>query len=304
MKIHNMSYLCKSGVKNVFSARTMSFASIGVLVACFLLIGLSFLSALVIDRIADEIGGQSEMTVYLDENIDDTDTAVMESKLRALTGISDILYQTKEDNLFIMCDKLGETPESLLSNPQSDNPFLSSFTLRVSEPEQFEAYYQRISNMSGVAAVKGSAKAANALVGIKKVVSYVSFGVIIILIAVSMLIVSNTIRITVFSRRNEISIMKYVGATDTFIRTPFIIEGILIGLIAAALACAILILCYHQLPFIFGQSIQSGYIADMVMRKIQFDIYTWVNLFAGCCTVGGIVGSIGGAVFVRKYLRV
>jgi cell division transport system permease protein len=282
----------------------MSFASIGVLIACFLLIGSAVLFTLDINQIASYIGDQNEIVIYLDESLTDRDIEVVELEIREIDSILEYTYHSKEDNLQIYSEKLGGTPAELLVDPMQDNPFVATYELRVSDPEAFSETVTLLEGIEGILKVQGSAEVAQTLVAIRQSVFYAGAGIVAILVVVSVVIITNTIKLTVFSRRKEINIMKYVGATDSFIRFPFLIEGMLIGLCAATIAFLVLGLGYTYLLQWLMENYQSDYIMGFFLSNaIDFrDIA--VYMFCGFAALGCVLGVVASGFFVRKYLRV
>jgi cell division transport system permease protein len=304
MRAHNFLFLFKQGTKNVLSNKLMSFASIGVLIACFLLIGAAVLFTIDVNEVAAYIGDQNEVVVYLDERLSDNDIDVVDLEIRGISNILEIKYSSKEDNLARLAEKLGEDPAVLLNNPDADNPLFASYQLRLADPAIFEDTIKTLSGIDGVYKVEGSSEVANTLVAIQQAVLWAGIGIVAILVVVSVVIITNTIKLTVFSRRKEINIMKYVGATDTFIRLPFLVEGMLIGLLAAAIAFFILGFGYTYLMNWLAENYMNDFILGFFLANaIEFrDIALY--MFGGFAALGCLLGVIASGFFVRKYLRV
>jgi len=302
MKVHNIAYLCKTGIKNACSNKMMSFASIGVLVACLLLMGMAVLLGLNIHTLTEEVGRQNQLTAYFDKNLSDNDLAKIELKINSLENVLGTRIITEEENLQKLCERLGETPETLLKTPTDDNPLFASCIVQIKSSEEFSQTAMQIEKIKGIVKVNGSKETANMLAAIEHSVLYCGIGIVVLLMAVSVLIVSNTIKLTVFARRREIAIMKYVGATDGFIRLPFLIEGVVIGLLAAVLALLILCAGYTWLIGSVGDHIQI-IPEQFFYSAVGFcDVASY--MFAGFSATGVLVGILGGSLFVRKYLRV
>lgn len=304
MRTHNMAYFCKAGAGGIIQGRTMSLASIGALSCCLFLIGMAFWGILTTGRLAEAAGGRNRIAVYLEEDLDRRDIDAMKLELAAMDGVSDIFYHSKKDNLLLMCERLEEAPASLLYQPDEDNPFLASFTLRISDPEKFDTCYDQAIQMQGIVAIKGSVKTAEILMVVKKIFLYAGMGIMVVLMAAAALIVSNTIRITIFGRKKEISIMKYVGATDSFVRFPFFIEGILIGVISAFVAFGLLGAGYLWLMALFESGHCGGYLHEIALSAAGLDTATWLAILAGFIIIGMTIGSAGSALSARKYLKV
>lgn len=304
MRAHNFLFLFRTGAKNVLSNKLMSFASIGVLIACFLLIGVAVLFSMDLSLVATYMGDQNEVNVYLDENLRNSDIEVVDLKIRGIENVVEISYSSKEDNLKKLAEKLGETPETLLNDPQADNPLFASYQLRIADPEHFTETMKALEAIDGVKKVEGSAELADTLLAIQTAVLYGGIAIVAILVIVSTVIITNTIKLTVFSRRREINIMKYVGATDTFIRLPFLVEGMLIGILAAAIAFFILGFGYTYLIRWLQEGYQNDFlIGFFISNAIEFkDV--GIYMFGGFSALGCLIGILGSGFFVRRYLKV
>ncbi|MDL2233407.1 permease-like cell division protein FtsX [Ruminococcaceae bacterium OttesenSCG-928-L11] len=304
MRAHNFVFLLRQGTRNVFSNKLMSFASIGVLIACFLLIGSAVLFTLDINRMADYIGDQNEVVVFLEDDLSQEDIEVVDLEIRQMDNILERRFYTKEENLRLLSEKLGETPEDLLTDPEQDNPLVASYELRIKDPANFAETITLLEGIEGVLRVDGSAEVAKTLVAIRQTVFYAGTGIVVILVVVSVAIITNTIKLTVFSRRKEINIMKYVGATDGFIRFPFVVEGMLIGIVAAAVSFLILGLGYTYLLQYLWEHYQSDFILGFFLANaVEFKEIA-VYVFGGFAGLGCVLGMISSGFFVRKYLRV
>ena len=305
MRAHNFFFLFGQGVKNVVSNKLMSLASIGVLIACFLLIGSAVIFTLDINQVAGYIGDQNEVVVYVNEEATDEDIDTIDSNIRSIvSNIAELRFYSKEDNLNRLAQRLGEDPAELLVDPQQDNPLLASYELRLSDPSAFAETITLLEGIDGIIRVEGSTEVAQTLVAIKQSVFYVGTIVVAILILVSVVIITNTIKLTVFERRREINIMKYVGAKDGFIRFPFLIEGMIIGLVAATVAFLILGFGYTYLM----QWLWENYSTDFIMgfflaNAIEFRSIA-LYMFGGFAGLGCFLGMSASSIFVRKYLRV
>lgn len=301
MRLHNFSYLFKEGARNVMSNKLMSFACIGVLVACLLLIGSAALFTLNVNSIVRHVEQQNEIVVFLSEDLSREEAEVMDLSLRNMDNILDITFVSGEEALENLRQKTDEEFAGLFEGLEDDT-LLDSYVLRIRDSSMIEDTVAILRGMDGVFKVNAATDVAQILLGLKRTVSYAGATVVAILAVVSVLIITNTIKITVFARRKEINIMKYVGATDTFIRLPFLVEGMLIGLLAAALAFLILGLGYtyllqwvnenyaQMLPLIIDNAVDFRPIAP--------------QMFGAFAAFGVFIGIVGSGVFVRRYLKV
>lgn len=301
MRLHNVTYLLKEGGRNIFSNKLMSFACIGVLVACFLLIGSAVLLSLTVNNVVEYVENQNEVVAFLDDDATADDIKVIELALNSLDNIGQITFVSKEEALESEKVKAGEYSQ-IFDGLEKDNPLPASYTIQIKDLSMLEDTVDDILAIDGIQKVNAQTQVASILAGLKTTVNYAGMGIVLILIAVSVVIITNTIKLTVFSRRKEINIMKYVGATDGFIRMPFLVEGMLIGLIAAVFAFLILGFSYTYLLQWAGEQ-YSEYIGVLLSSAVNFrDIALYI--FVGFAAIGMFIGTVGSGVFVRKYLKV
>lgn len=303
MRVNSFTYLFQSGFKNLWHNRLMSAASIGVLMACMMLIGGAALLSLNVRNIVGVAGEENEVVVFLEEGLDEDEIEQVGRDIQKLGNIEDVTYVSKEEALRTEQEK--EKWGGLLDGlTEEDNPLPASYRIHLVDITENKLLKtcQQIAQIDGIEDYNAPYKEASILTDIQNAVTIVGFIVVVILIAVSIMIIANTIKITVFSRSKEISIMKLVGATDTFIRLPFMIEGILIGLIAAGLAFGILWLGYGYAldSFQFSDSSWLSITADSLVSFEDVAVYLF-GLFAA---LGAGLGWLGSIVFVRKHLKV
>ena len=302
MRLHNFGYLIKEGARNIFSNKLMSFACIGVLVACLLLIGGSVLLMLNVNQVVGVVEDQNEIVAYLSEGMSSDDVQVLDLSLNGMDNILQVRFVTKSEALAELKAQTGGSAILFEGLEGDENPLLDRYILRLDDLSKLEETVKKISTLDGIEKVEAQPEVAKILTGLKRVVAVSGAGIVLILVVVTIVIITNTIKLTVFSRRKEINIMKYVGATDVFIRMPFLVEGMLIGLIAAVLAFLILGFSYTYLLQWAGEN-YSNYIGIVVNNAIDFrDIA--LHLLGGFCTLGVFIGVAGSGVFVRRYLKV
>ena len=302
MRLHNFGYLIKEGAKNVVRNRLMSFACIGVLVACMLLIGGAAMISLNVNAMVDFVEDQNELVVYLNENITSGEILAMNATLAEFDNIATFIFISKHESLEqLIADTGGE--DSLYTTLRgADNPLLDKYIVSVSDIAYMSDTVARLRMTRGVYRVNYSAEVATILVAVRRAVAYAGMVVVGILIVVSIVIITNNIKLTIFARRREINIMKYVGATDAFIRMPFLVEGIIIGLVAAITAFLILGFGYTYLISWIGEEF-SGVVGPLFDRAVDFWLiapYVF-GFFAG---LGVFIGIVGSGSFVKKYLKV
>lgn len=299
--LNSFFYLVKQGFKNLWNNRLMSLASIGVLVSCMLLIGAAALLAVNVSSVVDELEDQSEAIIYLDDNTTEDDQARIRKAIIATGKISTIELIRKDQALSEMMSAMGD--EGLLFEAyKEDNNLPDSYRITFDDVSDLESTVAAIENIDGVLSVSAMTEVANVITGLKKM-AYVG-GVIIIglLIAVSLMIVGNTIKITVFSRRREVNIMKYVGATNGFIRLPFIVEGMSLGVISGAISYVLIYFGYDYFTkWVLSQ--KSEWFSMLVSGIVPFTAISH-QLLIGFLGGGALIGIFGCVTFIGRHLKV
>lgn len=300
MKHNVLGYLLGEGFRNVFNNKKSSGASLAIMCATMLIFGVFFLIVENINNMVTTLEEQQGMQVFIKEDATEAQIEQIGEQIKALDGVNTVTYVSKEDALNSMKEKLKDK-QSLLSGWDEDNPFRASYVvtltdLKLSGDIQSEIY----NTIDNIYNIESRDDTINALVSIANGVRIVSATILILLILISIFIIANTIKLTVHARRKEISIMKYVGATDGFIRWPFVIEGILIGIMAALLSIALLALIYALI---------SNSVANSdIMQKIGVNLLSFnnmLNLLIVVYLILGIgIGTLGSSISMRKYLKV
>lgn len=297
----SLGYLLKEGVRNIHQNKDISFAAIGVLVACLLLVGSSVLFALNVNSVAGYFETQNEVMVFLEDSVKGEELIALDEKIKVVDNINSVTFVSRDDGLRDWMQQLGDDG-TLLNWLVNDNPLQNSYRIVLTDLARMDETLEKISAISGVESVSASHDVATAVVSLKKAVSVAGSAIVIILAVVSLMIIENTVRLTVFSRRKEISIMKYVGATDAFIRLPFISEGVLLGLISATMALFILWGGYE----VFARYLMESQVSWMQLVYSQIVPFKDVVVKLAVYFLGGGVtmGALGSYVFLGKYLKV
>ena len=292
MGISRFGYLIKEGVKNVWSNRIMSIASICVLMSCLILTGSAILLSMNVAQVVESVGDSNETTVYLNDDVSGVEAAYIGKDLQKLDNIASVEFYSKEEAFKEYEDVLGD---EIFANLQgNDNPLPDAYHISMVDLSEYEQTVSEIMNINGVNSVSNRSDVAKQLTNISNLVSTLSFWIVLALTVISLFIISNTIRMTMYSRRFEISIMKSVGATNAFVRIPFIVEGMMIGLISSIISSVGLYFLYNLLMKIITDIIPFAAIPInnvIVYVSISFVI------------AGIVVGAIGAFISVRKYLK-
>lgn len=338
MKLSSVRYLIKEGIKNTWTNRLMTVASVGVLVACMVIMGIAVMisenanmamgnlekqnvvmaymkdyswalygdGAKTEDNSSTEqtTEGTAETTEKADKNgIKPSDYVIHnEEEAKALCdqiakidNVASVTFVTSEEGLETAIQTIPEEDRDFFTflEGEKENPLPCAAKVSMADMERFEETVKEISKLEGISSIQSNSALADTLSAIKNGITVAGIWIIIILLIISLVIVSNTIRVTMYTRKLEISIMKAVGATDTFVRLPFVVEGMVIGLVSALIAEGLLYFFYRiateNIVRTFGGVIPFG---DMV--------WTLLLMFLGIGIVAGVIGSV---IMISKYLR-
>ncbi len=302
MKWSSFRYLAKQGLHNMVRNRLMTFASVGVLTVCLIITGVAGLFTANMNSLMDYLGSQNLLVVYPQEDLDEAGLAQLDSELRSISGLLEVTYVSKDEALEMMRESMGDQGELFDVFEGEENPFLANYRVVLQDVSQMGEIIPQLEAISGVDEVTYPAQLPEMFVSLHKAVTIISVGLVVVLGFVSVVVISNTIRLTVFARRKEINIMKYVGATNGFIRLPFFVEGIVVGLIAGVLSAA-LVLGGYQLLVIYSVDF-TGFMGQMIADILLPLEQVWWAVLAAFLVFGSLIGSVGTATSIRKYLKV
>ena len=240
MKLYNFRYLLKEGFRNLKGNRTMTIASVAVLVSCLILTGAAMLFSLNIGVAMESIEGNNSITVYLREDMPTLESVQVGEQLRKIDNIAECEFVSKDEALESMMELLGDDGTVLEGLTGSENFLPDAYDISMVDLTKYDQTIADIKAVEGVDHITDYSDIADKLTDLDNLVTMVGFWVVLLLGIVSLFIIANTIRVTMYSRRMEISIMKSVGATNWFVRWPFVVEGIVIGLTAGILASVLL----------------------------------------------------------------
>ena len=287
-------YLVKEGFKNVWSNRIMSIASVCVLISCLILTGAAALFSINVAKMVDEVGESNETIVYIKEGYSQLEAVYVGKEIEKVPNVASARFYSKEEAFEQYRSTLGD---SLFSRIEDRNPLPDSFIVVMHDLSQYDDTVAQIQKIEGVDpdTILNRKDFADKLTRISSLVTIFSIAVVSALLVISLFIIANTIRATMYSRRFEISIMKSVGATNSFVRMPFLVEGMVIGLISALIATGALALVYQGV----------GMVVENAQSMFDFIPYSDVLPYvAAAFTVFGVfVGFCGGFLSIRKYLK-
>lgn len=352
MKMRSMKYLVGEGFKNTWANRLMSLASVGVLIACMVVIGLAILISENVNVAVGKLEQQNVVMVYMkdyswalygehddvatssedntsseetssntaaegdtaseteeetaDENgikpsdyiiHNDAEAQALCDKIAKLENVASVEYVSGEEGLESVKESMLEGQSDYFSflDDEYGNPLSGAAKVHMEDMEKFSATIDAIKKIEGVDTIQSQGDLADKITAVKNGITVAGFWIIAILMVISLVIVSNTIRVTMYNRKLEISIMKAVGATDAFVRIPFVVEGMLIGVISALAAEGLLYFCYRVATETISTTLGT---ADIVKYG---DVALWLLLvFLG---IGVFAGALGSVIMISKYLR-
>ncbi len=288
-----MRYLTREGLRNVWQNRFMSVASVAVLAACLLLTGLSYLALANVERAFKWVYGQNMVVVFAKTDCTDEQITAMGDALKALENVEKTEFLSKEETLEKYKDSLPE--ETYASLQGEDNPMPDAYLVTFRDLENFDETVAQIKAIDGVDDASYDGNIAATLRTVRRIALEVGLGVVVLLLVVSLFIIANTIKLTVYNRRLEIYIMRSVGATGAFIRVPFMVEGMTLGILSGGVAFFFVWLLYVKL---LGLLPQTTALFSLVPFK-----EVWSVLIVGFLVIGMLTGMLGSAIATGKYLH-
>lgn len=301
MRASSMRYLVKNGFKNLWNNRMMTIASVGTLVACLLIVGIAVLFSLNVDNMVEYVGEQNELVIFMEVGTTEEQLNETQNQLKRIDGLGDVTYVSSEEAMQSIVNKYLDGDAGLLDG--MDDTFMpASFRCRITDPESAAELQKTLEAMDHVQTVEAPTEITETLVRLRKMINVFGGAIIIALVIVSLVIITNTIRASVFTRRREISIMKYVGATNSFIRIPFVVEGIVLGLLSACIAFGLVWAGYNVFLDVIRLE-STSLMAGVISQVMPFsELATQV---LGCFLLSGVsVGCIGSVFSMRGYLKV
>ncbi len=292
MKGASLGYLTKEGFRNVWVNRLMSLASITVLMACLVIIGLGAMLFFNINALLDNIESQNVIMVYIQDETNDNDINKMEVDINSMENVQSVVFVSKEEAFKAQLEDMGSDAELL---KDMENPLPDAFKVAVKDMAYFNDTVTDLRSLNNVETVRENGDVADKLVNIRQAVTIVIAGMVALLFIVSLFIIANTIRITMFSRKLEISIMKAVGATNWFIRWPFMVEGVVIGIISSFVSFGVLAGLYQGVVYVFKDLLA-------LFTPIGFLQYAGYILLL-FMAIGMFTGSVGSLISMGKYLK-
>ncbi len=301
MKLSSMNYLFSQGIKNIWTNRIMSFTSFCILMVSLLLIGFSTLCIANINSIVGSVENKNEVIIFLDDDVTDDDIEQMGTKLRNMDNIAEVNFYSKEEAFEEI--KAGiENSDELFNYVGEESPLPDSYRVKVKDIEKMSRTLMDINQLNGIYTVKAPNDFVKILTELKSFISLLSVVVLGALVVVSLVIILNASRASVDMRKREIAIMRFVGATNSFIKIPFFVEGMTIGVFAGLVAAVITVIGYRELNNVLMQD-TTIWTAMGITGLISLNDIIW-KIFIGYIAAGALISAVGTVMSTRKYVKV
>lgn len=294
MKLNKLGYLFREGVKSIFTHGFMSFASVTIIVACLVIMGSFVLLSVNISNIIATLEAEQELAAFVDDTLSEEEARAIQPELENVENVRSVRFVTREE---AMENFAAEYEEGMFESIQAD-AFRHRYLINLDDVSLMAESKVKIEQVDGIAETNAHLEISDGFVVVRNVVSAISFVLVVLLVVVSVFIMSNTIKLATFGRREEIAIMKMVGASDAFISCPFLIEGTVLGLLGSGIAFFIQWGIYTLLC----DKVMAGMVGSIV-NVIPFAqlLYPVLGIFLA---VGFMVGAFGSNIAIRNYLRV
>ena len=292
---HNFSYFLHEGLSNMFSHGFMSFAAIGITVACLLIMGTFTLVAVNANANLKQVESENEILAVIDDTYTEEQAKALQSKLEAVDNVASATFISREE---AMENFISEHPDEEYFQDLDPNILRDRFTIKVKDLRLQSETVEKIRNVEGVGGISAYAELTNGFITVRNIATVICVALIAVLFVVSVFIISNTIKLTTFDRREEIAIMKMVGATNGFIRWPFVYEGFMIRLLGAVIAF------FSQWGLY--EAVTRGVDNNDTLQLIHVIPFQelWVPVAVVFAAAGILIGVGGSLSAIRKFLQV
>jgi len=296
MKISTVKYFIIDALKSLKRNKTVSMASVATVAATLFILGVFLLIVFNVNAGVQELGAKLEVKIYLKDSVTISDKSAIERAVSKVQGVSEVKFEDKGDALNKVKQQFGPDDKSLVQGFEKQNPFPNAYVVKVDNPEVVSNVVKAANGLKGIDKVKDVREVVDKIIKITDTLKIIGLVLFIILVSVSLFLIGNTIKLTVYSRKKEIGIMKFVGATDWFIRWPFIIEGMILGMSGAIISTGVL---YYAYKLVFEK--YTSAVLGITLMNPHFILSTTLWQFM----LGGLViGAIGSSISIRKFLIV
>jgi cell division transport system permease protein len=292
--MNKLGYLIGQGFKGIRSHRFMAFASIAVILACLIIMGSASLLSYNVSNLIRQLEQENEIVAFVDENYTEAQARALQSKLESVDHVASVEFVSREQAM----DTFMEDYDQTIMEGIDESVFRDRFIVHLDDISQMATVRTELEQVKGIAKVNAHIDYANSFISVRNVINIISLILVVVLIIISLFIMTNTIKLATVSRREEIAIMRMVGATNSFIRFPFVVEGIILGLIGGVLAWLAEWGLYDLIADRVMTSIAGSIVSVIPFSQISLQVLV---VFVG---VGILVGAFGGLNAIRNYLKV
>ena len=296
MKISTVKYYFVDALRSLKRNRTVSMASVATVAATLFILGVFLLIVFNVNAGVQELGSKLQVKIYLKDDLTIADKSAIEKALDNVQGVTEIKFEDKNDALEKVKKQFGEDSKSLIQGFEKKNPFPNAYVVSVQKPEIVNNVVKAAEGLNGIEKIKDVREIVDKIIKITNTLKIVGLALFVILISVSLFLIGNTIKLTLYSRKKEIGIMKFVGATDWFIRWPFIIEGMLLGVSGAIISTGILYYAYRMV-FLKYTNVLLG--VNLINPHFILSTTLWQFMLGGL-----VIGAMGSIISIRKFLIV
>ena len=299
MKYNIFGYLIGEGFSNVFKNKKSTGASLMIMCATMIIFGIFLILGENINHFVEEVESVQGVQVFINNDATQEQIDEIGDKIRQIDGVSTVEYVSKDDALQQMKDRFGDK-QDLLEGYEENNIFPASYVVTLTDLTKSQEVQDQILTFDNIKKITSKDETVTTLINLANGIKIVTGVILVLLVVISIFIIANTIKLTVHARRKEISIMKYVGATNGFIRWPFIVEGMIIGIFASIISIVIVGVAYN---FIADSLIKSEFMQLINMSLVTFsDMFNSIILVYMLLGIG--IGAVGSVISMRKYLKV
>lgn len=295
MKLRTSEYFIHEVLRSLRRNSWMSFASVGTVAVSLFVLGVFLTIVLNMNRLASSLESEVQVSVYLSDGVKESGRRELQQEIGKMQGIESVKFVSREEAKERLAERLGDQ-KYLLDALGDENPLPDAFELTVAQPDMVETAARAIEQMDGVESAKYGQDVIQHLFDITRLIRLFGMVLMVLLAGATLFIISNTIRLTVFARRKEVAIMKYVGATDWFIRWPFMLEGVVLGFVGGLIAAVMLRSFYAAM----AAKIYSTLAFFPLMPQYPFMNY----ITAAIILSGMVIGAAGSAISLKRFLKV
>lgn len=301
MKTSTLRLFGVDALKSLKRNRTLSTVSVATVAATLFILGMFLLVIFNVKSGVNEVESQIQVQVYLKDNISIEQQNAVLNKITNISGVNNVQFESKDEAFAKFKKQIGSKNKSLIEGMDSNSTMPNSYIISIAKPDYSAKVVKALENSSGnpidgIDKISDGRETVNKIIAVTKTIQWIGVVILVILVGVSLFLIGNTIKLAVYSRRREIGIMKYIGATDWFIRLPFVIEGMIIGIIGAIIAVIIVFYIYK----LFYSRISSSF----MMTSLIPTSYIWSTMLWAFLVVGMLIGALGSILSIRKFLEV